>query len=179
MVNHTDNAIAGAENETKVEKTHSQASRGPRAKYFFCISKKPFIYECIEASTEDEAKEQFTTKHEVPPNIIDGGQAMKEAGGGSGYYLAKGTGMSDAQRTSVTVTAEQMTTTTTTHIKGEFRGWIVFGNGLKGFGDYKDDELAGICFSEPVDKANKQPKPKMKKNEAVRMEDINIISQFD
>ena len=174
MVSHTDNAVEGTEQDLKGEKI-----RGPRAKYFFCIAWKQKIFECVEASTSDEASELFTAKHDVTPNVIDGGQAMKEEGGGSGYYLAKGTGMSDAQRISVTVTAEQMTRHTTTHVKAQFRDWIVFGNGLKGFDEFKDDELVGILFHEPVDKSNKIPKPKLKKNEAVRMDDLKIISEIE
>jgi hypothetical protein len=163
-----------------------KGSRGPRAKFFFCVAGrgKPItaaslIVEPIEANSAEEAEEAFLKLHEVAPVIIEGGEGMKEDGGGSGFYLAKGTGMSEAQRLSVTVSAEHMFNVTATKVKAEFRGWVVFGNGIKGFKDgdieFKDDELVSILFHEPVDKSKKIPKPKLKKSEAIRFQDLKIL----
>ena len=173
---HTDNAIDSAENDMKEKET-----RGPRAKYFFCIAWKTKdhanVYEGIEALNSDGAKEIFTTKHGFEPSVIDCGQSFAAIGGGSGYYLAKGTCMSDAQRISVTVSAEQMSCHTTTNVKAEFSGWVVYGNGIKGFDKFEDDELVQILFSRLIDPNNKVPKPKLKKNEAVRMADLNVLTK--
>jgi hypothetical protein len=178
MVNHTNSAIDNAENSITGKRTRG----GPRSKYFFCIEWKKKIYEVIEASSSEEASDAFENLHQVKPNVIDGGQSMKDVGGGSGYYLAKGTGMVDSNRISVTVSAEQMTKHTTTHVKAQFRGWIVYGNGIKGFIDedgneFQDDELVTILFHAPADPNNKQPKPKLKKNEAIHMNDLEVISK--
>jgi len=184
MVSHTDNAIDSAEQDIG-EKSH----RGPRAKYFFCINWKTKQYGPVEAATPEEAKEIWSKSHlneksePVPPNVVCGGDLLKDVGGGSGYYLAKGTGMGDAQRISVTVSAAQMTRYTTTHVKAEFKGWIVYGNGIRGFktehDEYEDDELAMIMFDSPIDKNQKLPKPKLKKNEAVRMADLKVLAASD
>ena len=178
MTTHTDSAIDSAENAIQGKRGRG----GPRSKYFFCIAWKKKIFDVIEASTSELASEEFEAKHEVTPDVIEGGQSKKEEGGGSGYYLAKGTGMTNADRISVTVSAEQMTKHTTTHVKAKFRGWIVYGNGIKGFKDddgmeYEDDELVQVLFSAPVDPSNKTPKPKLKKNEAIPMEDLEILAQ--
>ncbi|MCK9567639.1 hypothetical protein M0R72_01655 [Candidatus Pacearchaeota archaeon] len=184
MASHTDNAVASTEQDMG-EKSH----RGPRAKFFFCISWKTKQFGPVEATTADEAREIWGKAHPndkgepVPPNVCDSGDGLKDIGGGSGYYLAKGTGMGDAQRISVTVSAAQMTRYTKTHVKAEFHGWIVYGNGIKGFksesDEYEDDELAMIMFDSPINPDNKIPKPKLKKNEAVRMADLKIVSQCD
>ena len=184
MATHTDNAIESTERDMD-EKGH----RGPRSKYFFCINWKSKQYGPVEAATAEEAKEIWGKDHQnekgepVPPNVVCGGDVLKEFGGGSGYYLAKGTGMGDAQRISVTVSAAQMTRYTTTHVKAEFKGWIVYGNGIKGFKTeheaYEDDELVQIMFDSPADKTNKVPKPKLKKNEAIRMADLNVLSSSE
>lgn len=177
MNSHTDNAVNSAEQDMKGEKT-----RGPRAKYFFCAAFKTkdhkHIFEPIEGSTPEEAGKAFETKHGFAADIIDGGESL--SGGGAGYYLAKGTGMAEV-RASITVTAEQMSRNTTTHFKAEFKGWIVYGYGLKGFTvgstTYKDDELASIICDRLVDDGNKVTKPKLKKTEAIRMDDLKIISK--
>jgi hypothetical protein len=64
---------------------------------------------------------------------------------------------------------------TATRVKAEFRGWLCWGNGIKGFGEYEDDELVQLLFANPIDKTNKVAKPKLKKNEAVRMSDLKIL----
>jgi hypothetical protein len=179
MNTHTDNAVNGAEQDVKGEKT-----RGPRAKYFFCAAFKnkdrKNILEPIEAATADEASKNFETKHGFAPDLVDGGQSLSEVGGGAGYYLAKGTGMAEA-RASITVTAEQMSRNTTTHFRAEYKGWVVYGNGLKGCmvgsTTYKDDELAWVLFEKLVDSDSKLPKPKLKKTEAIPMSELKIISK--
>jgi hypothetical protein len=180
MANHIDNAIDSTEIDLG-----EKSVRGPRSKYFFCINWKSKQYGPVKAETTEEASDAWARAHlnasgdPTPPNVICGGEVLKELGGGSGYYLAKGTGMSDVQRISVTVTAKQMTNFTSTRVKAEFKGWVVYGNGLKGFKvdgvEYKDDELAMIMFEAPIDKSVKIPKPKLKKSEAVRMDDLTII----
>lgn len=177
MTQHADNAIDSTESGMK-------QIRGPRAKFFYCIAWKNkehgHLYEMVQAESSEEAGVKFEAKYGCAPNVIDGGEAFADQRGGSGYYLAKGTGQSSESRTSVTVSAEHMRSTTT-HIKGEFRGWIVYGNGIKGFTaeghTYKDDDLVSLMFHELADKNNKVPRPKLKKQEAIPMSEIKIISK--
>lgn len=178
-MSHIDRAISDTEQDMK-------GSRGPRARFFFCVAgkNKPIpaanlIVAPVEASSVEEAKASFEKLYGTEPSVIEYGEGMKEDGGGSGFYLSKNTGMSEAQRLSVTVSAEHMFNVTSTKVKAEFRGWIVYGNGIKGFTDgkteYKDDELVSILFHEPVDKNTKTPKPKLKKNEAIRIQDLKLL----
>jgi hypothetical protein len=167
---HTDGAIESAE--------HMRGKRGgPRAKYFFCaaIKGKAIVHKAVPAMTEDQASQIFIELFGLPPQVIDCGQDMKEHGGGYGYFLSKGTGISDAQRISVTISASQLRSTST-HYRAKFKGWIVYGNGIKSckIGDetFADDELVTILFDSLADPNNKIPKPKLKKNEVVRMSDF-------
>jgi hypothetical protein len=184
MTNHTDNAIDGAELDLSGEK----ATRGPRPKYFICINWKSKQWGPVAANTADEARDIWGAEHlnaqgePVSPNVVCGGDMLKDVGGGSGYYLAKGTGMGDAQRISVTVSARHMSNFTSTRLKAEFKGWIVYCNGIKGFKDeeavYADDDLMMVTFDQPVD-PNQKPKPKkpkLKKTEAVRKADLRILT---
>ena len=43
--------------------------------------------------------------------------------------------------------------------------------------EYKDDELFSILFDELADKNVKVPKPKLKKTEVVRADDLKILKQ--
>ena len=169
-----DNAIDGTENDMKSEK-----SRGPRSKYFYCINWKMKKAGPIESSSVEEATQIWADANDgVPPNVVDGGDCLKAFGGGSGYYLAKGTGMGDAQRISVTVSAKDMRFTTT-RLKAEFKGWVVYANGIKGFsneqGTFDDDELMMVTYDSLADESNKVSKQKLKKGEAIRKSDLIIL----
>jgi len=179
-MSHSDNAIENAELDMKGERT-----RGPRAKFIVvgALLNKKIVMDSIPADDEETAAAAFLKKHEgvdVKSLTFEYGQNCKEIGGGQGFYLAKGTGMTDAARISVTVPASQMRPTTT-HVRAEYRGWIVYGNGVKGFSangvEYKDDELFSILFDELADKNVKVPKPKLKKTEVVRADDLKILKQ--
>jgi hypothetical protein len=171
---HTNNAI----DSTEQDMNRSTTPRGPRAKYFMCINWSAKQYGPVEASSADEAKALWTKKHGTTPDIICGGDMLKELGGGSGYYLAKGTGMGDAQRLSVTVSAKDVKYTQT-QLKAEFKGWVVYANCLHGFKgeteDFADDDLAILVFDQLIDKDVKVAKPKLKKHEAVRVSDLVLL----
>jgi hypothetical protein len=171
MTNHTDDAVLSAENDMK-----GPGIRGPRSKYFYCIAWKAKQHGPVEASTVEEASESWANDHDgVRPDVVCGGDVLRDNGGGSGYYLAKGTGMGDAQRLSVTVPAKHLRHTQT-QIHAQFKGWFVYANCLKGFSSenesFDDDELAILIFDKPIDDKNKVPKQKLKKNEAVRVSDL-------
>ena len=177
---HSDNAIENAELDMKGEK----GVRGPRAKFFVCAALlgKKIVMGCVQADDVDAASIAFAKDHDgidVKSITVEYGQNLKEIGGGQGFYLAKGTGMS-AERISVTVPSSKFRPTSTS-VRAEYRGWIVYGNGIKSFeangASYEDDELFFLLFDEPVDKHNKVPKPKLKKNEAIRAEDLKILKQ--
>jgi hypothetical protein len=181
MENHTDNSIDSTESDLQGEK----GIRAPRAKYFFCAANqgKKIIHEAIEAKNEEEAREIFESNKGMPALICDGGQEKASVGGGSGYYLAKGTAMSDAQRISVTISADQMRFTSK-HVKAQFRGWVIYGNGLRGCSsgkeNFSDNELVSISgFDSLVDPNNKVSKPKLKKTEVVRYSDLHILHEAD
>jgi hypothetical protein len=180
-MSHSDSAIESAELDVRGDK----GTRGPRAKFFVVagLLNKKIVMDCVPAEDEDSAGEAFLKKHEgidLKSLTFEYGQNCREIGGGQGFYLAKGTGMTDAARVSVTVPASQMRPTTT-HVRAEYRGWIVYGNGVKGFSangvTYKDDELFSILFDELADNNVKVPKPKLKKAEVVRAEDLKILKQ--
>jgi hypothetical protein len=174
-----DNAIDSAETDTK-----ESQKRGPRDRYYFCaaLQGKKIVTEAVMANSPEDATLLFQEKHGVAPTVCDKGEGIK--GGGAGFYLAMGTGMSDAQRISVTVTAEQLARRTTKAFKAQFRGWHVWGSGLAACKvkmgsedmEFNDNDLVSIEFAERVDKNNKSlQKPKLKKKEVVRLSDLEHV----
>ena len=169
MKNPIDSVIDSVENESN----DGKRERGARDRYYMCASLNGNIvtFEAVKAVSADEAKEAFAHKHGVKTIICDTGE-------GNGYYIAKGSGMSDAQRISVTVTAEQLNRRTGDGYKGQFKGWHVFASGLRGCKigdhDYKDNDLVSVEFESLVTGLNKKdnPKPKLKKREVVRLVDV-------
>jgi len=149
---------------------------GARNRYFFLAAiasdKKRIIFEAISADSVIDAKEIFSDKHGLAAMICDEGK-------GNGYYVAMGTGMSEAQRISVTVTPEQLMRRTKVAFKGQFRGWNVWASGLAackvGDQEYNDNDLVSVVFDTLVDKNTKIPKPKLKQREAVRLSDLDEV----
>jgi hypothetical protein len=180
MIDPTDTAVDSAENSTSTK-------RGPRDRYYFCasISGKKIVSEAVRADSPDEAKEAFELKHSLKPLVCDDGTTIE--GGGNGFYLSMGTGQSDAQRMSVTVSPAQLARRTTQAYKAQFKGWHVYGSGLKsctvkvGSDDmtFDDNQLVSIEFGERVDPSNKSlQKPKLKKKEVIRFEDLENVEQL-
>jgi hypothetical protein len=185
MSNPVDSAIENAENQSR-----EGQKRGPRDRYYFCAAirgkgkDQHIVEDAIMASSPDEAKEIFEEMHEVEPLTVNDGSKLK--GGGNGFYLAMGTGMSDAQRISVTVTPAQLARRTTKAIKAQFKGWHVYGSGLAACTvkvgsedhDFEDDDLFSIEFGDRVDPKSKLPKPKLKKKEVVRASDLEHVQNI-
>lgn len=173
MSDPIDSAIENAESETGTNKRGARA----RARHYFCaaIRGKNIVAEAIEANSPDEAKELFKDKHSLNATVCD-------AGKGNGYYVAMGTGMSDAQRISVTVTPAQLARRTTAAYKGQFKGWEVWASGLCGCTindvEYDDNDLVSIEFGERVQKDSGVPKPKLKKREVVRLSDLENVQSL-
>jgi hypothetical protein len=163
--------------DSAIENTESQTGqnpRGPRARHYFCaaIRGKNIVAEAIEADSPEEAQELFKEKHSLNATMCDVGK-------GNGYYVAMGTGMSDAQRISVTVTPAQLARRTTAAYRGHFKGWEVWASGLCGCKindiEYDDNDLVSIEFGERVQKDSGVPKPKLKKREVVRLADLENV----
>jgi hypothetical protein len=163
--------------DSAIENTEAQTSgtnRSPRSRYYFCVAirGKNLVAEAIEASSAEEAQATFKDKHNLNAVICDGGK-------GNGYYVVMGTGMSEAQRISVTVTPEQLARRTTAAYKGQFRGWNVWASGLCSCTineiEYNDNDLVSIEFGELVSKDSNIPKPKLKKREVVRLADLENV----
>jgi len=182
MSDPVDSAIDSVENQTR-----EGQKRGPRDRYYFCaaIRGKNLVHEAIMANSQSEAQEAFKDKHGINAVVCDDGSSIK--GGGNGFYLAMGTGMSDAQRISVTVTAEQLARRTTSAFKAQFRGFHVWGSGLAACKvkvgsedmEFKDDELVSIEFGDRVNKGDKSlQKPKLKKKEVVRLTDLENVKSL-
>lgn len=164
MSSHIDNAIDTAETSEKV-------LRGPRDRYFLCISWDSKIFEAVAAANADEARESFLDKHDINPDVVDTGE------NNYGYYQAKGTGLSSDAPHSITLTADQITSFTGKRVKANFRGWKVICLGLKGFtredgNKVKDNDLYTVIFDAPV--GEKVAKPKIKKSEAVWAKDLEF-----
>lgn len=168
-----DSVVDDAESESNPK------SRGARNRYFFLAAivgdkgeKKRIVYEAISSDVAADAKEIFKEKYGVSPSVCDEGK-------GNGYYVAMGTGMSEAQRISVTVTPKQLMQRTTNLYKGQFRGWNVWASGLSACSvedeNFKDNELVSVEFDTLVDPENKIPKPKLKKREVVRLSDLQNV----
>lgn len=179
-IDHTDTAIESAENQ-------AGAKRGPRDRYYFCaaIHGKSIVHEAVCADSPDAAKELFEEKYSLKAIVCDDGTTIE--GGGNGFYLSMGTGQSDAQRMSVTVTPAQLARRTTQAFKAQFKGWHVYGSGLKsctvkvGSDDvsFEDNQLVSIEFGERVDPSNKSlQKPKLKKKEVIRYDDLTNVEQL-
>jgi hypothetical protein len=88
----------------------------------------------------------------------------------------------DVQRISVTVTLEQLMRRTKSAFKGQFSGWNVYASGLAGCvvngQEYEDDELLSVEFATLVDEENKVHKPKLKKREVIRRDDIDNLEEI-
>lgn len=173
MSEAVENAIEEAENKN--------SKRGPRSRYYFCAGtrtgSKKIFHSVVEAADADEAQAKFKEESDLEAQVCEDGASL--GGGGMGFYLAMGTGKSSAQRISVTVTPKQLIQRTTKAFTAEFKGWSVFGSGLKACevdGEkYTDNELASIEFDELIDKDNKVPKPKLKKREVIRLADLENV----
>lgn len=150
------------------------APRGARTRVYFCAAKKgkDLIVEAVEGQTKDEAIASFSETYDVAPQKILDGE-------GNGYYISKGTGMSNAQRISVTVTPAQLVRRTTTPISAEFGGWNVVGSGLEACSvdgrDYGPDELFAIECVDRVDPNSKVKKPKLKKREVIPLDKLDNV----
>lgn len=153
------------------------APRGPRSRYWLCaaIKGKEVVHSFVESANEEQAKATFKEETGLVAKVCDGGE-------GAGYYVAKGTGISDAQRISVTVDAKQLHMRTSSAFQGEFRGWNVYASGLKACNvngvDYADNDLVSIEFADRADPASKVAKPKLKKREVVRLADLSNVSSL-
>lgn len=180
MTNPIDSAVDSAENQ-------AGKKRGARDRYYFCaaIYNKNIIYEAIKANSYEEAELQFEETHSLKAIVCDGGAKIE--GGGNGFYLSMGTGQSDAQRISVTVTPAQLARRTTSAYKAQFKGWHVYGSGLAACTvkvgnddiEFDDNQLISIEFGERVDPNNKQlQKPKLKKKEVIRFENLEYVEQL-
>lgn len=168
-------------NITNSDKTTNKGgigSRGARVRVFFCAGvdeEDNLLAEAVSALTEDEAINSFIQKHDLEPTICLKGE-------GNGYYIAKGTGISEVHRMSVTVSVEQLVKRTTSTFKGQFKGWNVFASGLKACQvdkhDFSDNELLSVEFESRIDEDSKVVKPKLKKREVVRRNDIENLVEF-
>lgn len=167
-------AIEETENASKKGNKH-----GARARYYFLVGLqgKKIVHEVIEATDADEAQAAFLENHQIEAQVCEDGASL--AGGGMGFYLAMGTGKSAAQRISVTVTPEQLARRTSKSIAAEFKGWMVYGSGLRACeveGEkYRDDELISIEFGERIEPDSKVDKPKLKKREVIRLADLENV----
>lgn len=177
MTNLVNDAINSVESDTKEVK-----SRGTRPHFFACIAliNGKIAYEMVEESSKDRAIAAFTDTHGVAPSICDAGEC------GCGYFVVKGlNGASD--RVSISVRPEQLARTTSKAFKGQFSGWNVFASGLAGFNvtdggktiaKYEDNELVSISFDSRIDPSLKVKKPIMKKQEVLRLEDLENVQEL-
>jgi hypothetical protein len=150
-------------------------TRGARDRFYFCAvsaGKGKITMKPIKAATKDEAAELFEQLYQMAPQAIDDGE-------GNGYYVAKGTGLGEVSRVSVTVSASQLARRTSQAYSGEFRGWKVWASGLNECeieGEkFAENELVSIEFDSLVDPAVKVPKPKLKKREVIRLTDLENV----
>lgn len=192
------------ESVLKTTEDRRSAKRGIRDRYYIAGAICTFesddgeeheiVSEAIKASSAMEAREIFKRIHDVEPTMfLDGSSVKDEKGnpiGGCGFYVAMGTGMSSAQRVSVTVTPEQLIRHTGLAFKAKLqidgREHPLCGNGLKAtkvkVGDheesFKDNELCSVIFNDMYDGDKKIPKPKLKRCEVVRYSDLKEIEQI-
>lgn len=198
--NHAEDAIIQAENEMSEGKT----KRGIRDRYYIVGAIGTFepededgeeyndiVVDVVKASSGNEAREKYKKTHGLEPTMfLDGSTVLDEKGqpiGGCGFYIAMGTGMSSAQRVSVTVTPEQLIRHTGLAFKAKLHidGYDhpLCGNGLKAtkvkVGEreeiFQDNELCSVIFNEMYDGDKKIPKPKLKRCEVVRYSDLKEI----
>lgn len=176
MSNPIDNAIENAENTSR-----RGGPRGFRDRFFLCaaLSGQSIVHEFVKADSLNEAKVLFEQEHGLTPTVWDDGK-------GNGFYQCQGTGQTEVQRISVTVTPAQLVLRTAQSFKAQFRGWNVFGSGLKACTvkigndniDFNDNELISIEFGDRVDSNSKVQKPKLKKREVIRVDDLQYVEQL-
>lgn len=203
--NPAEDAVLKAEEEMKA--TTKPGKRGIRDRYYVVGAICTFepedengeeyddiVAEIIKANSEKEAREAFKRMHDIEPTMfLDGSTVLDDKGqpmGGCGFYIAMGTGMSSAQRVSVTVTPEQLIRHTGLAFKAKLhidgREHPLCGNGLKGtkvkVGDreetFQDNELCAVIFNDLYEGDKKIPKPKLKRCEVVRYSDLKDIEQI-
>jgi hypothetical protein len=153
------------------------------------------VAEVVKANSEKEARAAFKAMHGIDATMfLDGSTVLDAKGnpmGGCGFYIAMGTGMSSAQKVSVTVTPEQLIRHTglafraKLHIDG--RDHDLCGNGLKAtkvkMGEreehFNDNELCSVIFQDMWDGDKKIPKPKLKRCEVVRYSDLKEVQKME
>lgn len=199
MANKKKDPVESAIDQAEQEKK----PRGPRDRYYFIaaigeitelqkndeeeeeVVREGVVHGVYKATSEKEAARQFKAEFDLDPEIIENGEGIE--GGGNGFYLAMGTGMSSVQRLSVTTTPEQLMRRTnksiraTLHMDGHDHP--LCGSGLRGFetkinGEivkFKDNDLFAVEFEDLVLDGKKIPKPKLKKREVVRASDLKEI----
>lgn len=202
MANKKKDPVEAAIDQTEQDK--SSKTRGPRDRYYFVaavgeitelqknddgeeeeIIRDGVVHGVYKSTSEKEAAQQFKAEFDIDPEIIENGEGIE--GGGNGFYLAMGTGMSSVQRLSVTTTPEQLMRRTTKSIRATLHidghDHPLFGNGLRGLetkinGEvvkFKDNDLFAVEFEDLVVEGKKIPKPKLKKREVVRASDLKNI----
>jgi hypothetical protein len=157
---------------TEISKKHKTRDRF----YFLAaIKNDKIIYKTIMSNTSSEAKNSFINEFNIEPTVFEDGQ-------GQGYYEVKGPCISEIQKISVTVTPQQLASRTIKAYKGQFQGWIVWCSGLKSCEidgiTFNDNELVSVEFDSLIDENSKIPKPKLKKHEVIRLNNIKNISEL-
>jgi hypothetical protein len=202
MANKAKNPVDSA-----IEKAESgeQRTRGPRDRYFFCaaigditelvknddgeeeeVTRDGVVHEVIKATSEKEARASFQEMYDLEAEVCETGADLD--GGGNGFYLAMGTGMSSVQRVTVTVTPAQLMRRTTKAVRAKLHidghDHPLYGSGLRALEakigsdsiKFKDNDLFAVEFEDIMDENGKKiPKPKLKKREVVRASDLKDI----
>jgi hypothetical protein len=187
-VDDAEAAEAGQDEDEKVDRR--KIKRGPKQRFWVCFGvrgQNP-VTEMIawppanedgttneprpDKESSDACFQEFKNKHRIKPVSVYGP-----------VYEVKDKAAPENQRIAVTLTTKDILRKTSKAYEAKFRGWKVYGNGLKAVTDaagtsYKDNELMAPLFDSPVNPDNKPTKPRIKDHEALRMSDLEDVQEL-
>jgi hypothetical protein len=188
-----DDAVNDAENEMQQRKKKGTA--GPKQRFWICFAMKkdkavsemmPWptpeytddgeISKTFQPRPNDESeaavRKEFKKKHRIDPLAVVGP-----------IYEVKNK-PAEKPRMGITVSARDLMRTTTKAFEGHYKGWTVFGNGLKALEiegrKYGENELIRPVIETLVDPNSdpKPPKPRLKPTEALRLSDLDNVKEL-
>jgi hypothetical protein len=186
-----DEAVEEAESTTKDGKIDKRTlKRGPKQRFWvvFGLRGQNVVSDMIawpppkEDGTTNEPRPDKESAEACEKAFKDKHRLKAMASFGP-VYEVKDKAAPENQRAAVTLTTKDILRKTSKSYEGVFRGWKVYGNGLKAVTDakgesFKDNELIAPLFDVPVNPDEKPSKPRIKDNEALKLSDLEDAQEL-
>ena len=181
-------AVTAAEEDAKVDRR--KLKRGPKQRFWvvFGTRGQKVVSDMIPwpAPNDNGTTNQPRPDKESADSceaVFKDSNNLKPLGSFGPVYEVKDAAAPENQRIAVTLTTKDMLRKTSKSYEATFKGWTVYGNGLKGVTDtsgqaYKDNELIAPLFDSPVKPDEKPSKPRIKDHEALRVADLEDVTEL-